>query len=198
MDNSQITVKDGKYCRKCASCRSWTRCDTLRELQMAFTGIDGKPFKSCTKCRTNRVGQGQTRRTDFDLDRSYESHGEFVDDICSFLEQHDTHIFDASRPSLRIKATLSSSVILDNDISVGICTQTADRELQKRAPRLLRNDIFDCTGYYFHMRRVNERAGRSNARKYERHVSNIRRYTGIELHFALFNDIDTWLMTCPV
>ncbi|KAK9427224.1 hypothetical protein V1505DRAFT_57657, partial [Lipomyces doorenjongii] len=100
MDNSQVAVKDGKYCRKCAPCRSWTRCDTLRELQMAFTGTDGNPFKSCNKCRSNPVGKGQTRRIDFDLDKSYESREEFVDDVCSFLEEHDTHIFEASRPSL--------------------------------------------------------------------------------------------------
>ncbi|KAK9349942.1 hypothetical protein V1523DRAFT_421347 [Lipomyces doorenjongii] len=111
------------------------------------------------------VGKGQTRRIDFDLDKSYESREEFVDDVCSFLEEHDTHIFEASRPSLRIKATLSSSVLLDNDIS---------------------NDIFDCTGYYFHMRRVNERqdglrfnmtCSSSKDRQFERDVSNVRRYT---------------------
>ncbi|KAK9326540.1 hypothetical protein V1520DRAFT_372680 [Lipomyces starkeyi] len=149
MDNSQITVKDGKYCQKCAPCRSWTRSDTLRELQMAFTGIDGKPFKICTKCHSNRVGKGQTRPIDFDLDRSYEN-----------------------------------------------------RELQKRAARLLRYDIFDCTGYYFHRRRVNERqdgprfnmtCSSSNNRKYETHVSNICRYTGIEMHFALFKTRRTFL-----
>ncbi|KAK9347860.1 hypothetical protein V1522DRAFT_334942, partial [Lipomyces starkeyi] len=154
MDYSQVTVKNAKYCRKCASCRSWIRCDTLQELQMAFTGIDGKCFKSCNKCRSNVTRtKGQTRCIEFNLDKPYESHEEFVDDISTFLEQHDTHEFDALRPSLRIRATLSSSVLLDNDISVGISTQTADRELQKRAVTLLRNNIFDCTGYYFHMRR---------------------------------------------
>ncbi|KAK9350267.1 hypothetical protein V1523DRAFT_446200 [Lipomyces doorenjongii] len=165
---------------------------------MAFTGTDGKPFKSCNKCRSNRVGKGQTRRIDFDLDKSYESREEFVDDVCSFLEEHDTHIFEASRPSLRIKATLSSSVLLDNDISVGICTQTADRELQKRAARLLRNDIFDCTGYYFHMRRVNERqdgprfnmtCSSSKDRQFERDVSNARRYTEPKAFFECCGEI---------
>ncbi|KAK9311490.1 hypothetical protein V1524DRAFT_418959 [Lipomyces starkeyi] len=147
---------------------------------MAFTGIDGNLFKSCNKCRSNRAAKGQTRCIEFDLDKSYESHEEFVDDISTFLEQHGTHEFDALCPSLRIRATLSSSVLLDNDISVGISTQTADRELKT-------NNIFDCTGYYFHMRRVNERQdgprfnmswSSSKERKFERDVSNIRRHEG--------------------
>ncbi|KAK9428215.1 hypothetical protein V1505DRAFT_229836 [Lipomyces doorenjongii] len=132
------------------------------------------------------------------LKKSYESREELVDDVCSFLEEHGTHIFEASRPSLRIKATLSSSVLLDNDISVGICTQTADRELQKRAARLLRNDIFDCTGYYFHMRRVNERqdsprfnmtCSSSKDRQFERDVSNVRRYTEPKAFFECCGEI---------
>ncbi|KAK9236667.1 hypothetical protein V1525DRAFT_451099 [Lipomyces kononenkoae] len=97
------------------------------------------------------------------------------------LSNHGTHNFDASCPPLRIKATLSSAVLLDNDISVEMCTQTADRELPKRAVGLLRNDIFDCTGYYFQVRRVNERqdgprfnlsCASAKERKSERDVSN--------------------------
>ncbi|KAK9481418.1 hypothetical protein V1527DRAFT_479691, partial [Lipomyces starkeyi] len=134
----------------------------------------------------------------FDLDKSYESREEFVDDICSFLEQHDTHNFDASCPYLRIKATLSSALLLDNDISVEMCTQTADRELQKRAVGLLRNGIFDCTGYYFQMRRVNERqdgprfnlsCASAKERKSERDVLNIRRYTAPKEFFECCGEI---------
>ncbi|KAK9243952.1 hypothetical protein V1506DRAFT_579404 [Lipomyces tetrasporus] len=149
---------------------------------MAFTGIDGKPLKVVT----NAVAM------------SYENHEEFLADICSFLEQHDTHIFNASRPSLKLKATLSSSVLLDNDMSVGICTQTTDPQLQKRAARLLRNDIFDCSGYYFHMRRVNERqdgprfnmtCSSSNDRKFERDLSKIRRYADPKEFFECCGEI---------
>ncbi|KAK9483095.1 hypothetical protein V1527DRAFT_521633 [Lipomyces starkeyi] len=91
-------------------------------------------------------------------------HEEFVDDISAFLEQRDTHEFDTLRLSLRIRATLSSSVLLDNDIS---------RELTKRAVTLLRNDIFDCTGY----------CSSSKDRKLERDVSNIPRYTATKDFF---------------
>ncbi|KAK9495651.1 hypothetical protein V1508DRAFT_409359 [Lipomyces doorenjongii] len=42
MDQSEVIVEDSKYCRKCASCRSWIRCETLQGLQQMFVGIDGK------------------------------------------------------------------------------------------------------------------------------------------------------------
>ncbi|KAK9352086.1 hypothetical protein V1523DRAFT_441396 [Lipomyces doorenjongii] len=51
MDQSEVT--DSKYCRKCLSCRSWIRCETLQGLQQMFVSIDGKPLKSCQRCRDN-------------------------------------------------------------------------------------------------------------------------------------------------
>ncbi|KAK9314950.1 hypothetical protein V1524DRAFT_447531 [Lipomyces starkeyi] len=45
----------------------------------------------------------------------------------------------------------------DNDVSVEACTQTADHDLQRRAAILLRNNMFDLTGYFFHIRLVNAR-----------------------------------------
>ncbi|KAK9491226.1 hypothetical protein V1508DRAFT_405722 [Lipomyces doorenjongii] len=81
--------------------------------------------------------------------------------VTSFLEQHDSHVFDSSLPSLRTKATLTT------------CTQTSDQVLQKRAAVLLRNVMFDCTGYFFHMRRVNVKP----EAKLERDPFRVQRYT---------------------
>ncbi|KAK9427468.1 hypothetical protein V1505DRAFT_358742, partial [Lipomyces doorenjongii] len=79
------------------------------------------------------------------LDGCYDTHEEFVEAVTSFLEQHDSHVFDSSLPSLRTKATPTSTFLIDNDISVKTCTQTSDQDVQKRAVVLLRNVMFDCT-----------------------------------------------------
>jgi hypothetical protein len=97
------------------------------------------------------------KRAGFDLDGCYDTHEEFVEAVSSFVERHDNHVFDASVQSLRIKATLTSTFLIDNDVSVEDCTQTADHDLQRRAAILLRNNMFDLTGYFFHIRRVNAR-----------------------------------------
>ncbi|KAK9358991.1 hypothetical protein V1504DRAFT_395838 [Lipomyces starkeyi] len=77
--------------------------------------------------------------------------------------------------------------LIDNNISVETCTQTSDQNVQKRAAVLLRNDMSDCTGYLFHMRRVNARpdgqitftltCSRSSEAKLERDPSRVQRYT---------------------
>ncbi|KAK9233687.1 hypothetical protein V1525DRAFT_392261, partial [Lipomyces kononenkoae] len=86
-----------------------------------------------------------------------------------------------------MKATLTSTFLIDNEISVEACTQNADHDLQKRAAILLRNNLFDCTGYFFHVRRVNVKSdgqstftlscSRSSETKIERDPSQIQRYT---------------------
>ncbi|KAK9489050.1 hypothetical protein V1508DRAFT_465249 [Lipomyces doorenjongii] len=160
--STQVT-QNGKYCRKCAPCRSWTRRARFENFKWHSPAL----MEDLLKVAANAVAM------------SYESHEEFLDDIGSFLEQHDTHIFDASRPSMTLKATLPSAVRLVNDIPVGI-------SLKLKTERLLRNDFFDCTGYYFHLRRVIERqygprfdmtCSSSNDRKSERNLSNPHRYT---------------------
>ncbi|KAK9494061.1 hypothetical protein V1508DRAFT_414331 [Lipomyces doorenjongii] len=56
-----------------------------------------------------------------------------------------------------MKVTLLSTFLIKNDISVATCVQSGDQELQRRTSMILRNDVFDCTGYYFRLRRVNDR-----------------------------------------
>ncbi|KAK9334221.1 hypothetical protein V1521DRAFT_451010, partial [Lipomyces starkeyi] len=72
------------------------------------------------------------------------------------------------------------------DVSMTDCAQTGDRALQTRAAMLLRNDIFDCTGYYFQSRRCTEKndeikfsftCSRSTERETERDPLKIQRYT---------------------
>ncbi|KAK9326481.1 hypothetical protein V1520DRAFT_378577, partial [Lipomyces starkeyi] len=71
---------------------------------------------------------------------------------------------------------------------------TQDTDLQKFVVVLLRNDMFDCSGYFFHLRRVNERkygpkfhlsCSRSVERKTERDPLSVRRYTGTSIHLPL-------------
>ncbi|KAK9482490.1 hypothetical protein V1527DRAFT_415131 [Lipomyces starkeyi] len=160
MDELQVTVIDAKYRKKCAACRTQVCCDTLQELQQMYSGMDGRVFKTCKKCRDRKASKKEgeaLKPAGFGLDGCYDTHEEFVEAVSSFLEQHDSHVFDSSLPSLRIKATLKSTFLIDNNISVETCTQTSDQDVQKRAAILLRNDMFDSTGYFFHMRRVNAR-----------------------------------------
>ncbi|KAK9234052.1 hypothetical protein V1525DRAFT_414313 [Lipomyces kononenkoae] len=183
MNDPQVTIIDSKYCQKCAACRTQVCCDTLVELQQWHSGRDGHTFKTCKKCRDRKASKKQydaLKRTSFDLDGCYDTHEEFVDAVSSFMEQHDNHVFDASRQSLRIKATLTSNFLIDNDISVEACTQNATHDLQRRAAILLRNNLFDYTGYFFHLRRVNVNSdvcSRSSEAKIERDPSQIQRYT---------------------
>ncbi|ODQ73910.1 hypothetical protein LIPSTDRAFT_275510 [Lipomyces starkeyi NRRL Y-11557] len=103
------------------------------------------------------------------------------------MEQHDSDAFDADAHSLRFRASLAECFVIENDVCVGSCAQTNDQSLQKRAIKCFRNDIFDCTGYYFHLRRCNERVdgpcfsltcSRSNERRTgERDPSSVQRYT---------------------
>ncbi|KAK9373817.1 uncharacterized protein V1513DRAFT_447650 [Lipomyces chichibuensis] len=160
LDQSEFVFKDSEYCRKCTSCRTWVRCETLQELQQMFVSLDGQPLRSCKKCRENRAAKSQSRgskRAGYDHDECYETHDEFIEALSSFLEQHDNHKFDAAAQSLKVKTTLTSTFVIGNDISVANCAQGGDLDLQKRAVMLLRNDMFDCTGYYFHLRRWNHR-----------------------------------------
>ncbi|KAK9311628.1 hypothetical protein V1524DRAFT_418849 [Lipomyces starkeyi] len=160
MDKVEVTVTDSQYCRKCPSCRRQIRCDTLMELAEMFSGPDGQAFRSCQKCRDKRRRNNRTSPTmqqGFDLDKCYETHEEFVEAVSSFLKHHDDHDWDASLQPLRIRASLSAAFCIGNDVSIGACAQTTDRDLQKRAVMLLRSDIFDCSGYYFHLRHAHER-----------------------------------------
>ncbi|KAK9310853.1 hypothetical protein V1524DRAFT_463317, partial [Lipomyces starkeyi] len=129
-------------------------------------------------------------RIGFDLDECYQTHEEFIESVSSFLELNDNHIADASLQPLRIKATLVPDLLIENDISMTCCTQ--DTDLQKRVVVLLRNDMFDCSGYFFHLRRVTERkdgpkfhlsCSRSVERKTERDPLSVRRYTDLKEFF---------------
>ncbi|KAK9328251.1 hypothetical protein V1520DRAFT_262614, partial [Lipomyces starkeyi] len=135
-----------KYC----PWRTWVGCESFQELQLPFVSLDGQPLKSCKKCRDNSAAKSQNRGNKcagYDLDEYYETHEEFIEAVSSFLEQHDNHKFDAAARSLTIKATLAPTFLVENDIAVANCAQSGNSDLQKRAAMLLRNDIFDCTGY---------------------------------------------------
>ncbi|KAK9242377.1 hypothetical protein V1506DRAFT_547713 [Lipomyces tetrasporus] len=124
MDQTEVTVEDSQYCRKCPACRCWIRRDTLRELENTFAGPDGQVFRSCQRCREKRQRKSQSRasrRAGFDLDGCYETRKEFVEAVSSFLEQHDSHKYDSSLQTLRIRANLASTVLIDNDISIVDC-----------------------------------------------------------------------------
>ncbi|KAK9481607.1 hypothetical protein V1527DRAFT_100574 [Lipomyces starkeyi] len=136
MDGRQVAVGDSKYCQKCAACRTRVCCDTLQELQQMYSGMDGRVFKTCKKCRDRKASKKEgeaLKPSGFDLDGCYDTHEEFVEAMSLFLEQHDSHMFDSSLPSLRIRASLKSTFLIDNDISVETCTQSSHQGVQKRA-----------------------------------------------------------------
>ncbi|KAK9358524.1 hypothetical protein V1504DRAFT_471078 [Lipomyces starkeyi] len=80
----------------------------------------------------------------------YETHEEFVEAVSSFLKHHDNHDCDASLQPLRIRASLSAPFGIGNDVSIGACAQTTDRDLQKKA-----DATFICD---MHMKDVTERS----------------------------------------
>ncbi|KAK9311507.1 hypothetical protein V1524DRAFT_418945 [Lipomyces starkeyi] len=138
MNNPKGPLNLSNYSQKCNSCR------TL----------------SCKTCRDNKAsksGGRSTTRTSYDLDEQYDTHEEFIEAVSSFLEQRDDHKFDLAAQSLRIRATLTANMFIETDVSMAMCAKTGDMALQTRVAMQLRNDIFDCTGYYFQSRRCIER-----------------------------------------
>ncbi|KAK9236379.1 hypothetical protein V1525DRAFT_218778 [Lipomyces kononenkoae] len=196
MDQVEVIFKDSQYCRKCPSCRRQIRCDTLQELANVFAGVDGQAFRSCLKCRSKRAGKNQTgvsQSAGFDLDAGYDTHEELVEAVSAFLKQHDDHKFDLTAQPLKIKATLSSTCCIDNDVSIGACAVSTDGDLQRRVAMMLRSDIFDCSGYYFHLQHAHERRDGAkfsfscpasvDDRPAERDPSTIQRYTVQKQYF---------------
>ncbi|KAK9488982.1 hypothetical protein V1527DRAFT_448987 [Lipomyces starkeyi] len=108
------------------------------------------------------------KRTGFELDEYYQTHEDFIESVSSFLELNDNHITDADLQSLRMKATLAPDLLIESDMSMTCCAQETD--LQRRAVILLRNDMFDCSGYFFHLRK------RSVERKTEHRPLSVKRY----------------------
>ncbi|KAK9483367.1 hypothetical protein V1527DRAFT_454124 [Lipomyces starkeyi] len=102
----------------------------------------------------------------FDLDEHYETHEEFVEQVSTFLEQHDKHEYDASLQTLKIRATLEPTFLIDNDISMGACALTADRIYRKKlqccsgmiySTVLAQKEYFKCRGeLYISFSKANE------------------------------------------
>ncbi|KAJ8100274.1 hypothetical protein POJ06DRAFT_281389 [Lipomyces tetrasporus] len=182
MEPSGFALHDSNYSQKCVSCGTLVCCETFQELQKMFITADGRPAKTCKRCRDNAT----KRRSSFDLDEQFENHDEFIEIISSFMEQRDGHIFDPDAHSVRFRATLADCFVIENDAS-------------KRAIKCLRNDLFDCTGYYFHLRRCNERVdgpgfsltcSRSNERRTgERDPSSVQRYTTAKEFFDCHGEL---------
>ncbi|KAK9233769.1 hypothetical protein V1525DRAFT_415435 [Lipomyces kononenkoae] len=197
MELSGFVLNDSSYSQKCVSCGTLVCCETPQDLQKMFSTADGRLTKTCERCREKAKQRENsiraTKRTSYDLDEQFESYDDFIEIISSFMEQHDSHTFDADAHSLRFRATLGESFVIENDVSVGTCAQSNDQSLQKRAVKCFINDIFDCTGYYFHLRRSNERVdgprfsltcSRSNERRTgERDLSSVQRYTTLREFF---------------
>ncbi|KAK9429338.1 hypothetical protein V1505DRAFT_422655 [Lipomyces doorenjongii] len=140
-----------------------------------------------------------TRRSSFDLDEQFENHDEFIEIVSAFMEQRDGHTFDPDAHSVRFRATLAGCFVLEYDVSMASCAQSNDENLHKRAIKCFRNDLFDCTGYYFHLRRRNERGdgprfsltcSRSNERRTgERDPSSVQRYTTAKEFFDCHGEL---------
>ncbi|KAK9237012.1 hypothetical protein V1525DRAFT_344873, partial [Lipomyces kononenkoae] len=126
-------------------------------------------------------------------DACYDTHGDFVDAVSAFLKQHGAHKFDLTAQPLKIKATLSSTFCIDNDVSIGACALSTDGYLQRRVAMVLRSDIFDCSGYCFHLQHAYERRDGAkytfscpasfDDRPAERDPSTIQRYIGQHQYF---------------
>ncbi|KAK9349764.1 hypothetical protein V1523DRAFT_356486 [Lipomyces doorenjongii] len=199
MESSQAFLRGSEYCQKCASCRTLVCCATFQGVQQMFVGNGGKSVKSCKNCRDNaKTKVREQKDASYNLDEQFETHEDFIEVVSSFLERHDKHIFSPEMESLKLRVTLSESFVLGNDVSVALCAQTEDRELQIKAASHLRNDIFDCSGYYFHLRRCKERVNgpefiltcaRSQERKTERDPETVQRYTTAKEFFACHGEL---------
>ncbi|KAK9427486.1 hypothetical protein V1505DRAFT_35291 [Lipomyces doorenjongii] len=160
MEPSGFALHDSNYSQKCVSCGTLVCCETLQDLQKMFITADGRPAKTCKRCRDNREGKSPFEQRDVVLLTLTSS------------SRTTMNLLRLSRPLwsnvmviplilmptlLRFRATLAGCFVLENDVSMASCAQSNDENLHKRAIKCFRNDLFDCTGYYFHLRRRNER-----------------------------------------
>ncbi|KAK9251679.1 hypothetical protein V1507DRAFT_482178 [Lipomyces tetrasporus] len=148
MEHSGFALHDSNCSQKCASCGTLVCCETFQDLQKCSLPPMGREKGKSIRAK---------RRSSFDLDEQFENHDEFIEIIAFFMEQRDGHIFDPDAHSVRFRATLADCFVIENDASEASCAQNNDKNLQKRAIKCFRNDLFDCPGYYFHLRRCNER-----------------------------------------
>ncbi|KAK9350754.1 hypothetical protein V1523DRAFT_418835, partial [Lipomyces doorenjongii] len=158
-------VRGSEYCQK--------------KLQQMFVGNGGKSVKSCKNCRDNAGNSPLTKSLETEVrelkdasynpDEQFETHEDFIEVVSPFLERHDKHIFNRETQSLKLRVTFSESFVLRSDVSVALCAPNEHRELQIQAASHLRNGIFDCSGYYFHLRRCKERE-----RKTERDLETVQ------------------------
>ncbi|KAJ8098705.1 hypothetical protein POJ06DRAFT_296515 [Lipomyces tetrasporus] len=186
MNPPAFALHDSNYSQKCVSFGTLVCCETFQDLQKMFITADEGREKSIRA----------KRRSSFDLDEQFENHDEFIEIISSFMEQRDGHIFDPGAHSVRFRA---DCFVIENDASVASCAQNNDENLRKRAIKCFRNDLFDCTGYYFHLRRCNERVdeprfsltcSRSNERRTaERDPSSVHRYTTAKEFFDCHGEL---------
>ncbi|KAK9243568.1 hypothetical protein V1506DRAFT_381246 [Lipomyces tetrasporus] len=130
MEPSGFALHDSNYSQKCVSCGTLVCCETFQDLQKMFITADGRPAKTCKRCRDNAKGREKSirakRRSSFDLDEQFENHDEFIEIISSFMEQRDGHIFDPDAHSVRFRATLADCFVIENDASVASCAQNND------------------------------------------------------------------------
>ncbi|KAK9489134.1 hypothetical protein V1508DRAFT_407252 [Lipomyces doorenjongii] len=175
MESSVVSPRKSQYSQMCAYCRTLICCATFEE-QGLFIDKGAKSVKSCKNCRANAKSKVPGPKA-YGLDQDVESHEDYMEVVPSFLEQRDSHIFDPEAQSFTFRIILTGFFVLENDVSVATCTQ-------KQAAIVLRNDIFDCTGYYFHMRRYTE-----TERKAERDLTRIQRNTETKEFFDYHGEL---------
>ncbi|KAK9234231.1 hypothetical protein V1525DRAFT_422426 [Lipomyces kononenkoae] len=114
----------------------------------------------------NFLPEGDAVSTLAKLKVSYDSQDAFIEGLSSFMEEKDNHDYSEDKRLIEADLILTHDVVLDRSDStnddqnmsqnfkIGDVCSRADRAQQSMVAGQLRNDIFECTGYFFQLHRV--------------------------------------------
>ncbi|KAK9383779.1 uncharacterized protein V2V93DRAFT_341723 [Kockiozyma suomiensis] len=171
-----------QYIYPCSGCKSRVTRNSREELLAAFTSAtDGQFMRSCQRCRAKGIQNRKRRREELNNSNNNsineededDEHGhaavvdfqsrctiyeDFTNAVEQFMATHDMHPeFDVTQPAARFRITLMSETVLPRTESCPARTVDAvtrdTHESQKLAALMLRDALFDATGYFFQLRK---------------------------------------------
>ncbi|KAK9482343.1 hypothetical protein V1527DRAFT_476685 [Lipomyces starkeyi] len=128
MDQAEVIVENLQYYRKSPACRFWISCNGLQDLKKCLQALMAKPLECARGGVTSDEGKVKVRcrgAQALTLMRTTRLMRNLLNKCLRFWRS-DNHEYDASLQTLKIRAALESTFLVDNGISIAACALTAD------------------------------------------------------------------------
>ncbi|KAK9469567.1 hypothetical protein V1512DRAFT_256568 [Lipomyces arxii] len=166
-----------EYIYPCSGCKSRITRHSMADLLAVFTSVsDGQFMRSCQRCRAKGIQNRKRRRDEsttaradeddddddaslaMDLEARCGTFEEFEQALARFMAEHDNHPeFDQDSQPTHFRFTILAGVILPRSATCPARTVDAivrdTAESQKIAALMIRDAVFDATGYFFQLRK---------------------------------------------